>query len=45
MFHARCELVIINQNMKYTFVLVQGQVNRNFELVLNEMGPGGTSRA
>ena len=26
-------------------VLVQGQVNRNFRLVLNEMGPGRTSRA
>ena len=26
-------------------VLVQGQVNRNFRLVLNEMGPGWTSRA
>ena len=31
--------------MKYTFVLVQGQVNRNFQLVLNEMGPGRASRA
>ena len=28
-----------------TFVLVQGQVNRNFQLVMNEMGPGWTSRA
>ena len=28
-----------------TFVLVQGQVNRNFQVVLNEMGPGRTSRA
>ena len=27
------------------FILVRGQVNRNFELVLNEMGPGRTSRA
>ena len=52
-FNATCELVIINQNMicrilyytLYTFVLVQGQVNRNFQLVLNEMGPGRTSRA
>ena len=26
-------------------VLVQGQVNRNFRLVLNEMGPGRTSQA
>ena len=26
-------------------VLVQEQVNRNFRLVLNEMGPGWTSRA
>ena len=26
-------------------VLVQGQVNRNFRLVLNEMGPDLTSRA
>ena len=26
-------------------VLVQGQVNRNFQLVLNEIGPGWTSRA
>ena len=26
-------------------VLVQGQVNRNFRLVLNEMGPGRTSWA
>ena len=26
-------------------VLVQGQVNGNFRLVLNEMGPGRTSRA
>ena len=24
----------------YTFVHVQGQVNRNFQLVLNETGPG-----
>ena len=46
-----CELVIINQNVKYrlyslyTFILVQGQVNRNFQLVLNEMGPGRTSWA
>ena len=37
--------------MKYRIVLtlyiihVQGQVNRNFRLVLNEMGPGRTSRA
>ena len=37
--------------MKYNIVLtlyivlVQGQVNRNFRLVLNEMGPGRTSRA
>ena len=50
-FNARCELIIINQNMKYrivlTFyiVLVQGQVNRNFRLVLNEMGPGQISPA
>ena len=48
-FNARCELVITNQNMKYrnvlTFVLVQGQVNRNFQLVLNEMGPDRTSRS
>ena len=51
-FNARnCELVIINQNMKYRIVLtlyivlVQGRVNRNFRLVLNEMGPGRTSRA
>ena len=30
----------------YTFVLVQGEVNRNFQLeVLNGMGPGRTSRA
>ena len=29
----------------YTFVLVQGQVNSNFQLVLNEMGPGRTSWA
>ena len=35
-FNARCELVIVNQNMKYRIVLtvyivlVQGQVNRNF---------------
>ena len=49
--HARCELVIINQNMKYRIVLtlyialVQGQVNRNFGLVLNVMGPGRTSQA
>ena len=27
------------------FVLVQGQENRSFQLVLNEMGPGRTSRA
>ena len=35
------------QNCIYfcTFVLIQGQVNRNFQLVLNEMGPGRTSRA
>ena len=26
-------------------VLVQGQVNSNFRLVLNEIGPGRTSRA
>ena len=48
-FNARCELVITNQNMKYrivlTFVLVQGQVNTNFQFVLNEMGPGWTSGA
>ena len=50
-FNTRCELVIINQNMKYRIVftlyivLVQGQVNRNFQLVLNEMGPGRTSWA
>ena len=48
-FNARCELVITNQNIKYrialTFVLVQGQVNRNFQLVLNERGPGRTSQA
>ena len=25
-------------------MLVQGQVNRNFQLVLNEMGPGRTNR-
>ena len=37
--------------MKYTivllnaFVLVQGQVNRNFQLVLNKMEPGRTSQA
>ena len=37
-FNARCELVIINQNMKYRIVLtlyivlVQGQVNRIFDL-------------
>ena len=36
--------------MKYSialtlFVLVPGQVNRNFKLVLNEMGPGRTSQA
>ena len=31
--------------IKYAFVLVQGLVNRNFQLVLNEMGPGQTSRA
>ena len=49
-FNARRELVIINQNMKYRIVLtlyivlVQGQVNRNFRLVLNEMGPGRTSQ-
>ena len=28
-----------------TFVLVQGQVNRNFQLVLDEMGPCRTSPA
>ena len=45
-YNATCELVIINRNMKYrlyslyVFILVQGQVNRNFQLVLNEMGPG-----
>ena len=50
-FNARCELIIINQNMRNRIVLtlyivlVQGQVNRNFRLVLNEMGPGRTSRA
>ena len=44
-FNARCELVINNQSMKYTFVLVQGQVNINFQLVLNKMGPGRTSQA
>ena len=47
-FNARCEFVIIYQNMKYrlnTFVLVQGQENRNFQLVLDEMGPCRTSRA
>ena len=50
-FSARSEIVIINQNMKYRIVLtlyillVQGHVNRNFQLVLNEMGPGRTSRA
>ena len=42
-FNARCELVITYQNMKYrivlSFVLVQGQVKRNFQLFLNEMGP------
>ena len=42
---ARCELVLINQNRKYRIVLVQGQVNRNFPLLLNEMGPDRTSRA
>ena len=26
-------------------VLVQGQLNQNFRLVLNEMGPGRTSQA
>ena len=50
-FNARCELIILNQNMKYIIVLtlyillVQEQVNRNIRLVLNEMGPGRTSRA
>ena len=50
-FNARCELIIIYQNMKYRIVLtlyivlVQGQVYRNFRLVQNEMGPGWTSRA
>ena len=31
--------------LKNKFVLVQGQVNRNFQLVLNELGPGRASRA
>ena len=50
-FNARFELKMINQNMKYRIVLtlyivlIQGQANRNFWLVLNEMGPGRTSRA
>ena len=49
-FSAICELIIINQNMKYGIFLlnlyiVYGQVNRNFQLVLNEIGPGWTSRA
>ena len=52
-FNATCELIIINLNMKIqnfinfitNFALVQGQVNWNFQLVLNEMGPGRTSRA
>ena len=50
-YNVTCELVIINQNMKYrlyslyTFILVQGQVNRNFQLVLHEMGSGQISRA
>ena len=37
--------VIINKNMKYRIVFVQRQVNKNFQLVLSEMGPGQTSRA
>ena len=32
-------------NFKHKFVLVQGQVNRNFQLVLNEFEPGRRSRA
>ena len=32
-------------NFITNFALVKGQVNRNFQLVLNEMGPGRTSRA
>ena len=50
-FNARCELIIIYQNMKYRIVLtlyivlVQGQVNRNFGHVRNVIGPGRTSRA
>ena len=31
--------------LTFYIVLVQGQVIRNFRLVLNEMGPGRTSRA
>ena len=50
-FNTRSEIVIINQNMKYRIVLtlyivlVQGQENRNFRIVPNEMGPGRISRA
>ena len=49
-FNATCELVIINQNMKYRMVLslhicTCPRKSKYFQLVLNETGPGRTSRA
>ena len=49
-FNATCELIIIYQNtcMKYNVLncinFIQGQVNRNFQLVLNEKVPVGQVR-
>ena len=44
-FPRACTFIIIMESeiQNYFFKLVPGQVNRNFELVPNEMGPGGTS--
>ena len=38
-------MAIGSANPVCKFVLVQGQVNINLQLVLNEIGPGRTSRA
>ena len=45
-FHTTCEFIIIFEyeiQKSNFFKLVPGQVNINFSIVLNEMGPGRTS--